>query len=67
MTAITYNVDYRGLKVMELGILRSEVNKRRSLSKKIVLEAKGERNQEEMHNKEELESEVKRLATLEDV
>ena len=52
---------------MELGILRSEVNKRRSLGKKIVLETKGERNQEEMHNKEELESEVKRLATLEDV
>ena len=47
--------------------MRCEVNKRRSLSKKIVLEAKGDRNQEEMHNKEELESKVKRLATLEDV
>ena len=32
--------------------MRCEVNKRRSLNKKIVLEAKGERNQEEMHNKE---------------
>ena len=28
--------------------MRCEVNKRRSLNKKIVLEAKGERNQEEM-------------------